>query len=122
MPSIHRGKGAGVHLIAALAWSADLTLSEVWDLSVNFTDNWLQPLRDATTPGAGAYASEADNRNQTGSSRSLVVILMSGCTDSSSSSTRLGFFYARNGVGIEGWYVTGQLEGLPIQSGRQCRV
>lgn len=50
---------AGMHLIAALSWSANLTWSEVSDLSLNFTNNWFQPLRDVT-PGAGAYASEAD--------------------------------------------------------------
>lgn len=33
-----------------------------------------------------------------------------------------GLFYAHKGVGSEDWYVTGQLEGLPTQNGRLCRV
>lgn len=109
---------AGVHLISALSWGADLSLAEVSDLSVEFTGEWLAPLRGITE---GAYASEAD-------------ILEPGWQGSFFGSTyeRLyrfkqtidptGLFYAHHAVGSEDWFVTGQMEGLPTQNGRLCRV
>lgn len=32
------------------------------------------------------------------------------------------FFHTQIEVGSEYWYVTGQLDGLPTQNGRLCRV
>lgn len=112
---------AGIHLIAAIAWSADLTWAEVSDLSLKFTNNWLQPLRDAT-PGAGAYASEADilepNWQQSFYGNATYERLYKFKQEIDPT----GLFYAHKAVGSENWYVAGQLEGLPTQNGRLCRV
>lgn len=110
---------AGIHLIAAIAWSADLTLAKVSDLSL--TNKWLQPLRD-TTPGAGAYASEADILEPNWQQSFFGTDTYERLYKFKQEIDPTGLFYAHNAVGSESWYVTGQLEGLPTQNGRLCRV
>ncbi|KAG8169471.1 hypothetical protein KVR01_000216 [Diaporthe batatas] len=109
---------AGLHLIAAVSWSADLSLADVSDLSVEFTDEWLAPLREITE---GAYASEADilepewQKSFFGSTYDRLYGFKQKIDPA-------GLFYAHHAVGSEDWYVTDQLEGLPTQNGRLCRV
>lgn len=109
---------AGIHLISALSWSADLSLAAVSDLSVEFTNEWLAPLRDITE---GAYASEADilepewQQSFFGSNYDRLYSFKQKIDPT-------GLFYAHHGVGSENWRVTDQLEGLPTQNGRLCRV
>jgi hypothetical protein len=87
-------------LISALSWGSDLLLAAVSDLSLNFTHEWLRPLRDITE---GVYASEADILELSGSSRSLEARMIF-CTGSSRGSTLPGssmptmLLGVRNGV------------------------
>ncbi|KAL1882852.1 hypothetical protein Daus18300_000490 [Diaporthe australafricana] len=109
---------SGIHLISALSWTSDLSLSEVSDLSLTFTNEWLKPLRDVTE---GAYASEADvlepdwQQSFYGSAYERLYKFKQEIDPT-------GLFYAHKAVGSEDWYVTDQLEGLPTQNGRLCRV
>lgn len=109
---------AGLHLISALSWGSDLSLGAVSDLSLNFTNEWLKPLRDITE---GAYASEADilepewQQSFFGSTYYRLYRFKQRIDPT-------GLFYAHHAVGSENWLVTEQLEGLPTQNGRLCRV
>lgn len=109
---------AGIHLISARSWSSDLSLAAVSDLSLEFTNEWLRPLRDITE---GAYASEADilepewQQSFFGSTYDRLYGLKQRVDPT-------GLFYAHHAVGSEDWRVTDQLEGLPTQNGRLCRV
>lgn len=109
---------SGIHLISALSWASDLSLSAVSDLSLGFTNEWLKPLRDITQ---GAYASEADvlepdwQESFYGSAYERLYKFKQKIDPT-------GLFYAHKAVGSENWRVTGQLEGLPTQNGRLCRV
>lgn len=49
-------RGAAMHTIGALSWVNSLSLCDVSDLSLDFTNKCLKPFRDITD---GAYASEA---------------------------------------------------------------
>lgn len=109
---------AGIHLISALSWGSDLSLATVSDLSLTFTNEWLRPLRDITE---GAYASEADilepdwQQSFFGSTYDRLYRFKQRIDHT-------GLFYAHHAVGSEDWHVTDQLEGLPTQNGRLCRV
>lgn len=110
-----------LYSISAVVWSENLTWPEVSDLSLNFTNNWLQPLREAT-PGAGAYHSEGDiiepdwQQSFYGSETYERLYRIKQQIDPT------GLFYAHKAVGSEDWYVTDQLEGLPKQNGRLCHT
>ncbi|KAG8666631.1 hypothetical protein FPOAC2_11747 [Fusarium poae] len=96
-----------------------------WDVvserSKTLTNDWMKPWRDAT-PGGGAYASEADvtepdfQQSFYGSAKYRRLLHIKDQVDSK------GLFYALQGVGSERWYVTDQVDGMPTQNGRLCRV
>ncbi|KAH7212055.1 hypothetical protein DER44DRAFT_895045 [Fusarium oxysporum] len=74
------------------------------------------------TPGGGAYASEADvtepNFQQSfyGTDKYKRLLSIKEKVDP------YGLFYALQGVGSERWYVTDQVDGIPTQNGRLCRI
>lgn len=121
-PSVARGPGVPSHRRARLVRGPDGRRLGFRTKIVNLTNDWLQSLRDAN-PGAGAYASEADilepNWQQSfyGNDTYGRLYRFKEQVDPT------GLFYAHNGVGSEGWYVTSKpVEGLPTQNGRLCRV
>lgn len=111
-------RSAAMHVIGAFSWSETLSLSEVSDLSLNFTNEWLKPLRDITE---GAYASEADILEPEWQ-QSFYGRTYERLYRFKQSIDPTGLFYAHKAVGSEDWRITGQLEGLPTQNGRLCRV
>ncbi|KAK2613379.1 hypothetical protein N8I77_000297 [Diaporthe amygdali] len=109
---------SGIHLISARSWTSDLSLSAVSDLSLDFTNEWLKPLREITE---GAYASEADilepdwQQSFYGSTYERLYKFKQKIDPT-------GLFYAHNAVGSEDWHITDQRPGLPTQNGRLCRA
>ncbi|KFZ01466.1 hypothetical protein V501_09986 [Pseudogymnoascus sp. VKM F-4519 (FW-2642)] len=89
--------------------------------SERLTMDWLGRWRDVS-PGAGAYASEADvtepdvQQSFYGDSKYPRLYALKKKMDP------YGLFYAPTAVGSEDWYVTDQIEWLPTQNGRLCRV
>lgn len=114
-------RDAALHLIPVRIWTAETTVVEMEEYSEHMTDSWLQPLRDAT-PGSGGYASEGDvtepdfKQSFYGLDKYERLYAIKQQVDPT------GLFYAHEGVGSDEWYVTDQLEGLPTQNGRLCRV
>ncbi|KFY50051.1 hypothetical protein V496_09623 [Pseudogymnoascus sp. VKM F-4515 (FW-2607)] len=90
-------------------------------LSERLTMDWLKRWRDVS-PGAGAYMSEADvtepdvQQSFYGDSKYPRLYALKKKIDPH------GLFYAPTAVGSEDWYVTDQIEWLPTQNGRLCRV
>lgn len=113
-------RDASVHLIYALTWSENLTLSEVSSLSIDFTD-WAGVIRDVT-PNSGAYASEADILEPKFQSSFYENATYERLYRFKQQIDPAGLFYAHNAVGSEDWYVTDQAEGFPTQNGRLCRL
>ncbi|ORY59448.1 uncharacterized protein BCR38DRAFT_351380 [Pseudomassariella vexata] len=113
-------RDTALFVIPAVSWGADLSREEVAAFSMNFTNSWLQPLRDAS-PGVGAYANEGDIM-EPDFQQSFWGTPYERLYAFKRSVDPTGLFYAHEGVGSEDWYVTGQLEGLPTQNGKLCRV
>lgn len=109
-----------LYLISAIAWSENLTWPEVSAISLNYTNNWLQPMRDLT-PGAGAYHSEGDVLEPDWQESFYGKTTYERLYSLKQKLDPTGVFYAHRAVGSESWYVTNQLEGLPTQNGRLCR-
>ncbi|OBT65501.1 hypothetical protein VE03_04983 [Pseudogymnoascus sp. 23342-1-I1] len=90
-------------------------------LSERLTREWVGRWR-GVSPGAGAYMSEADvsepdvQQSFYGDSKYPRLYALKKKVDP------YGLFYAPTAVGSEDWYVTDQIEWLPTQNGRLCRV
>lgn len=104
--------------------------------SKTLTNDWMKRWRDVS-PGAGAYLSEADVTEpdfQQGICffEELMEDVLTFEAFFGTNYDRLyalkqkidpeGLLYAPTAVGSENWYITDQLEGLPTQNGRLCRV
>lgn len=89
--------------------------------NVVFTDDWMATVR-AVTPGGGAYANEADAAEPDfkeafyGAEHYARLLAVKETYDPT------GLFYANKAVGSDAWYITDQLDGMPTQNGRLCRV
>lgn len=110
-----------LYVIPAVLWSANLSWTEVAAFSANFTNEWLQPLRDIS-PLAGGYHSEGDIMEPDWQASFYGNATYQRLYRFKQQIDPTGLFYAHNAVGSEDWYITGQLEGLPTQNGRLCRV
>lgn len=82
---------------------------------------WMPIIRDAT-PGAGGYHSEGDANEPDFQASFYGRETYDRLLGVKERYDPAGLFYAHKGVGSDAWYVTGQLEGLPTQNGRLCRV
>ncbi|KFY18141.1 hypothetical protein V492_00121 [Pseudogymnoascus sp. VKM F-4246] len=109
-----------LHAIAVIALP-DPDPKAVAVLSEKLTMDWLGRWRDVS-PGAGAYMSEADvtepdvQQSFYGEEKYPRLYALKKKIDP------YGLFYAPTAVGSEDWYVTDQIEWLPTQNGRLCRV
>ncbi|KAM5350689.1 hypothetical protein ACJ41O_007194 [Fusarium nematophilum] len=113
-------RGAAMFVISWVTWAADTPLKRIAELSKELTEVWMQPWRDAA-PNSGAYASEGDV-TEPGFQKSFYGSKYTRLYQIKQKYDPWGLFYAQVGVGSENWYVTGQIEGLPTQNGRLCRV
>lgn len=110
-----------LYVIPAVSWSANLSWTEAAAYSTQFTNAWLQPLRDVS-PLAGGYASEGDIMEPDFQASFYGNATYERLYSFKQEIDPTGLFYAHNAVGSEDWYVAGQIEGLPTQNGRLCRV
>ncbi|TEA17243.1 FAD-linked oxidoreductase ZEB1 [Colletotrichum sidae] len=114
-------RGAAMFAISVIDWPLGSSAEVAAERSRLMTNEWMQPWRDVT-PGGGGYASEGDvaepdfQQSFYGTDKYARLLAFKKEIDPS------GVFYANLGVGSEEWYVTRQLEGLPTQNGRLCRV
>lgn len=111
-----------LYVIPAVSWNATaLSWDEVAAFSAQFTNEWLQPLRDVS-PLAGGYASEGDIMEPDFQASFYGNATYERLYRFKQEIDPTGLFCAHKAVGSEDWYVTGQIEGLPTQNGRLCRV
>ncbi|KAI5455599.1 hypothetical protein BGZ63DRAFT_458639 [Mariannaea sp. PMI_226] len=114
-------RGAAMWAIAVINWEEGSSWDIISQRSQLLTHEWMQPWRDAA-PNSGAYASEADvtepNFKQSfyGTANYDRLLSIKDQIDPT------GLFYALQGVGSDRWYVTSQVQGVPTQNGRLCRV
>lgn len=114
-------RDAAIHMVPFRSWASNTTWDEIASYSKDFTANWMPILRNAT-PGSGAYASEGDvnepqfEQSFFGLENYDRLLAIKQKYDPTS------LFYTNKGVGSSEWYVTDQLEGLPTQNGKLCRV
>ncbi|KPM34260.1 hypothetical protein AK830_g12319 [Neonectria ditissima] len=114
-------RGAAMFAISVINWDEGSSWSTIAQRSKLLTNEWMKPWRDVT-PGSGTYASESDvtepNFKQSfyGTAKYARLLDIKNQVDPS------GLFYALQGVGSDAWYVTGQVDGVPTQNGRLCRV
>lgn len=118
-------RAAALQLIPCRFWTADAdaTLADIAAYSVEMSTaaGWMPAIR-AATPGAGAYHSEGDADEPDFQASFYGRETYDRLLGVKERYDPTGLFYAHKGVGSEAWYVTGQLEGLPTQNGRLCRV
>lgn len=114
-------RDAAMFAITGIAWDDDAPLAEMARRSKVLTEEWMEPWR-RVAPNSGSYASEGDvsepdwQQSFYGLAKYERLYALKKQVDPS------GVFYANLAVGSEDWYVTDQLEGLPTQNGRLCRV
>ncbi|KAH7009889.1 hypothetical protein EDB80DRAFT_415164 [Ilyonectria destructans] len=114
-------RNAAMFAISVISWDVGSSWDVISQKSKLLTNDWMQPWRDAT-PGSGAYASECDvtepNFKQSfyGTDKYARLLSIKNQVDPTD------LFYALQGVGSDEWYVTGQVDGVPTQNGRLCRV
>ncbi|KAF6796333.1 restculine oxidase [Colletotrichum sojae] len=114
-------RGVAMFAISVIEWPAGSSMEVAAEKSKTLTNEWMQPWRDVT-PGGGGYASEGDvtepdfQQSFYGTEKYARLLAFKQKIDPT------GVFYANLGVGSESWYVTRQLDGLPTQNGRLCRV
>ncbi|KAI8293636.1 FAD-linked oxidoreductase ZEB1 [Colletotrichum sp. SAR11_240] len=114
-------RGAAMFAISVIGWPVGSSMEVAAERSKLLTNEWMQPWRDVT-PGGGGYASEGDvtepdfKQSFYGTEKYARLLAFKQKIDPN------GVFYANLGVGSDDWYVTRQLDGLPTQNGRLCRV
>ncbi|KAH7126087.1 hypothetical protein EDB81DRAFT_203391 [Dactylonectria macrodidyma] len=114
-------RDAAMFAISVISWPEGSSWDVISQKSKLLTNEWMQPWRDAS-PGSGTYASESDvtepNFKQSfyGTDKYARLLSIKNSVDPTD------LFYALQGVGSDEWYVTGQVDGVPTQNGRLCRV
>ncbi|KAJ9427164.1 hypothetical protein FOXG_04017 [Fusarium oxysporum f. sp. lycopersici 4287] len=114
-------RSAAMWAISVIDYPEGSSWDVVAEKSKTLTNDWMKPWREVT-PGGGAYASEADvtepNFQQSfyGTDKYKRLLSIKEKVDP------YGLFYALQGVGSERWYVTDQVDGIPTQNGRLCRI
>ncbi|KAM5341951.1 hypothetical protein ACJ41O_014982 [Fusarium nematophilum] len=114
-------RNAAMFAISVINWPEGSSWDFIAQESKKLTNEWMKPWRDVT-PGSGAYASESDvtepNFKQSfyGTAKYNRLLSIKDDVDPT------GLFYALQGVGSDRWYVTNQVDGVPTQNGRLCRV
>ncbi|KAF4975769.1 hypothetical protein FZEAL_7485 [Fusarium zealandicum] len=114
-------RDAAMWAISVINWPEDSSWEFIAQESKKLTQEWMKPWRDVS-PNSGAYASEADvtepNFKQSfyGVSKYNRLLSIKDKVDPT------GLFYALQGVGSDRWYVKDQVDGVPTQNGRLCRV
>ncbi|KAF4336915.1 isoamyl alcohol oxidase [Fusarium beomiforme] len=114
-------RGAAMWAISVIDYPEGSSWDVVAEKSKTLTNDWMRPWREVT-PGGGAYASEADvtepNFQQSfyGADKYKRLLAIKDKVDPN------GLFYALQGVGSERWYVTDQIDGVPTQNGRLCKI
>lgn len=113
-------RDAAMFVISWVTWDADTPLKRIAELSKQLTNVWMKPWREAA-PNSGAYASEGDV-TEPNFQQSFYGNKYAKLYQIKQKHDPRGLFYTRIGVGSEDWVVTGQIDGLPTQNGRLCRV
>ncbi|EKJ71921.1 hypothetical protein FPSE_07924 [Fusarium pseudograminearum CS3096] len=114
-------RDAAMWAISAVEFPEGSSWDMISEKSKTLTNDWMKPWRDVT-PGGGAYASEADvtepdfQKSFYGATKYKRLLSIKDQVDST------GLFYALQGVGSERWYITDQVDGVPTQNGRLCRI
>ncbi|KAF5238279.1 hypothetical protein FAUST_5646 [Fusarium austroamericanum] len=114
-------RDAAMWAISVVEFPEGSSWEVISEKSKTLTNDWMKPWRDVT-PGGGAYASEADvtepdfQQSFYGATKYKRLLSIKDQVDST------GLFYALQGVGSERWYVTDQVDGVPTQNGRLCRI
>lgn len=93
----------------------------VYSREMSWGEGWMPAIREAT-PGAGGYLSEGDVNEPDFKSTFYGLETYERLLSVKRKWDPTGLFYAHMGVGSDEWFVTDQLEGLPTQNGRLCRV
>lgn len=107
--------------ISVINWPEGSSWAHIAEQSKKITNEWMKPWRDVS-PGSGTYASESDvtepNFKQSfyGTDKYNRLLSIKDAVDPT------GLFYALQAVGSDRWYVTNQIDGVPTQNGRLCRV
>ncbi|KAF9869884.1 hypothetical protein CkaCkLH20_12683 [Colletotrichum karsti] len=113
-------RDAAMFVISWVTWDADTPVKRIAELSKELTDVWMQPWRDVA-PNSGAYASEGDVI-EPNFQQSFYGDKYERLYQTKKKFDPWGVFYTQIGVGSEDWHVTDQIDGLPTQNGRLCRV
>ncbi|KAJ3527007.1 hypothetical protein NM208_g7030 [Fusarium decemcellulare] len=114
-------RDAAMWAISVINWPEGSSWDVIAEQSKKLTNDWMKPWRDVS-PGSGAYASESDvtepdfKQSFYGADKYDRLLSIKDKVDPT------GHFYALQGVGSDRWYVTNQVEGVPTQNGRLCRV
>ncbi|EXK25348.1 hypothetical protein FOXG_17560 [Fusarium oxysporum f. sp. lycopersici 4287] len=114
-------RDAAMWAISVINWDEGSSWDVIAQKSKLLTNEWMKPWRDVT-PSGGAYASEADvtepNFKQSfyGTDKYNRLLGIKDDVDPT------GLFYALQAVGSDRWYITDQIDGVPTQNGRLCRV
>lgn len=117
----HAWRTNALHIISSLFWDANTTIPEAAAEMADFSEKWSEPMRQAT-PGAGSYANEADANEADFKETFFGLETYARLLEIKQKYDPTDLFYANKAVGSDGWYVTGQLEGLPTSNGKLCRV
>jgi hypothetical protein len=107
--------------ISVINWPEGSSWSHIAQESKKLTNEWMKPWRDVS-PGSGAYASESDvtepdfKQSFYGTAKYNRLLSIKDDVDPT------GLFYALQAVGSDRWYITNQIDGVPTQNGKLCRV
>ncbi|KAF7556408.1 hypothetical protein G7Z17_g1471 [Cylindrodendrum hubeiense] len=114
-------RDAAMFAISVINWDEGSSWDVIAQKSKLLTNDWMKPWRDAS-PGSGTYASESDvtepdfKQSFYGTAKYARLLSIKNQVDPTD------LFYAHKGVGSDEWYITGQIDGVPTQNGRLCRV
>ncbi|KAJ3458156.1 hypothetical protein MRS44_012265 [Fusarium solani] len=114
-------RNAAMFAISVINWPEGSSWSHIAQESKKLTNEWMKPWRDVS-PGSGAYASESDvtepdfKQSFYGTAKYNRLLSIKDDVDPT------GLFYALQAVGSDRWYITNQIDGVPTQNGKLCRV
>jgi hypothetical protein len=112
-------KATGFFILGGV-WPPDAADSQIQEVSKTMTTDWMERWR-AVSPGSGTYLSEADI-NEPDFQTAFYGEYYPRLYKLKKKYDPKGVFYAPTAVGSEDWYITDQLEWIPTQNGRLCRV